>query len=328
MNYQKTCIRILSDLPQKHKEVVLRRFGLENDKRETLESIGQDFGVTRERVRQIESNTMERLEDRKPELKDVFSDFNKYLKSNGGLKREDIILADLGGKQTNPVYFLLTLGNGFYHVSETQDNHGFWTIEDNIFNKVNAILTNLIKTFEKEGRPVLQKEFIKLAKNEKPELFHSSFEVSKKIEQGPLGEFGLVYWSEVKPKGVRDKAYLALKKNGKPLHFKEIAVQASDIQGHTCKKSQVYPQTVHNELIKDDRFVLVGRGVYGLKQWGYVPGTVKDVIISVLKEKSLSKDQVIKKVSAQRLVKDNTILLNLQNRSLFLKDSHGKYTMK
>ena len=132
MNYEKTCIRILSDLPQKHKEVVLRRFGLENGKRETLESIGQDFGVTRERVRQIEANTLERLEHRKPELKDIFTDFNKYLKSNGGLKREDIILADLGGRNTNPVYFLLTLGNDFYHVSETQDNYAFWTIEDNI----------------------------------------------------------------------------------------------------------------------------------------------------------------------------------------------------
>ena len=36
-------------------------------------------------------------------------------------------------------------------------------------------------------------------------------------------EVGLISWAEVKPKGVRDKAYLVLKKENKPKHFTEIA---------------------------------------------------------------------------------------------------------
>ncbi|HBA52442.1 TPA: hypothetical protein DCY68_01420 [Candidatus Azambacteria bacterium] len=76
--------------------------------------------------------------------------------------------------------------------------------------------------------------------------------------------------------------------------------------------------------------MLIGRGIYALKDWGYEPGTVKDVLLNLFKKsrRPLSKDEIINKVTAQRLVKANTILLNLQNRNYFERTADGKYSLK
>ena len=136
----------------------------------------------------------------------------------------------------------------------------------------------------------------------------------------------MIDWVEINPKGVKDKAYLGLKKKEKPLHFSNIA---SSIEELPFSNSKVHTATVHNELIKDSRFVLVGRGLYALKEWGYEPGVVKDVIFKVLKNsnKPLSKDEVLEKVIKQRFVKENTVFLNLHDRNSFKRDSQGRYTV-
>jgi len=130
----------------------------------------------------------------------------------------------------------------------------------------------------------------------------------------------LLDWPEINPRGVKDKAYIVFKKIGKPLHFDEVARL---IEGSLV-------QTVHNELIKDPRFVLVGRGIYALEEWGYFPGQVKDVILKILKEegKPLTKEEILEKVRKQRLVKENTVFLNLSNKKHFLRNSQGKYEVK
>ena len=334
INYQKINSKILEVLPQRQKKVILRRFGLENREKETLEKIGQDFGVTRERVRQIEVDAFKSLERKKEErdLKKVFSLFEQYLKEKGGLKREDILLTDLAeSKFQNHVFFLLTFGDYFHRFPEDQELYSFWTIERNLFQKIKGILENAVKKFEKEKKPLPEKDFFSLAKKEKnPEIFSSVVEIAKRIEKGPLGYFGLVDWSEIKPRGVRDKAYLTLKKTGKPLHFREIATLASNLEGEVCKKREVFSQSVHNELIRDERFVWVGRGIYALREWGYSPGTVRKIIQGILQESKnpLSKEEIIAQVLAQRLVKENTILLNLQDKNFFLKDAQERYRLK
>ncbi len=332
-NYQNICLSILAVLPSKHKEIILRRFGIKGGGKETLESIGQKFGITRERVRQIEADAFQRMAEKKEEkeTKKVFTDFEDYFRKQGGLKREDILLADLGGKNfQNPVYFLLTLGDKFCRFSETNNNYPFWAIDKNLPQNLTNVLTNLIKVFEKEKRPFPEKDFLKLSLNQKPEIFLSSVEISKRIERGPLGEYGLTEWSNIKPKGVKDRAFLALKREKKPLHFREIARLASQVEGGIVKKKEVFPQTAHNELIKDQRFVLVGRGIYALREWGYNKGTVKEIISDILRKskKALSKEDLVKEVLNQRLVKENTILLNLQDKNLFQKDSQGKYIFR
>ena len=111
------------------------------------------------------------------------------------------------------------------------------------------------------------------------------------------------------------------------MHFREIV---NHINKTFELKRSAHPQTVHNELIKNDRFVLVGRGTYALSDWGYQPGRVSDVLVRVLKDagKPLTKEEIINAVLKERNVKQNTIMLNLQNRQYFEKMDDGRYGYK
>ena len=314
LNYQAICSNnLLKDLPDKHKEVISRRFGLKSGK-ETLESIGEDFGVTRERVRQIEEDGLKRLEDKisSPVVQNIFQDFLNYFKTAGSLKREDLALQDLGGKNfKSHVSFLLTIGKPFQRYGETQDFHAFWAVDRNAFDIAQKSINDFADQLEDEKTPLALPK----------EVLPSYIEISKNILKGPDGLYGLADWPEINPRGVKDKAYLVMKKEQKPLHFTKVA-------GLIGNGALV--QTVHNELIKDRRFVLVGRGLYALKEWGYEQGFVKDVIANVINNSGgqLPKDEIVQAVLKQRQVKPSTVLLNLQNQKYFIKNSEGEYTIR
>jgi hypothetical protein len=105
------------------------------------------------------------------------------------------------------------------------------------------------------------------------------------------------------------------------MHFGDVADAIVDL---FSKKAHV--ATTHNELMKDPRFVLVGRGLYALAEWGYSPGVVRDVIRDVLKKKPLTREQVLDEVKKVRYVKDNTILVNLNDSRYFKKSKTGTYS--
>jgi hypothetical protein len=310
--------------------VVGNRFGLIGQDPQTLQEIGDGFGITRERVRQIEKEALGRLTgyQLQKQVKEILAFFNDYLRQNGGVKREDLLLADLAGEpnQHHCVYFLLVLGDPFHRITESEEVYPFWSLEKNILEKLLATLQSAKSIFETEKKPLSPENLLLIVKGEPRDFILSSLEIAKNIEQGPLGVFGLVDWPEIKPKGVKDMAYLALKKKGEPLHFRNIADIANDLlQPNSFKK--VLPQTLHNELIRDERFVLVGRGIYALREWGYNSGTVREIIINLIKdsESGLTKDEIVKGVLGQRLVKHNTILLNLHNKKHFLRNQEGRY---
>ena len=164
--------------------------------------------------------------------------------------------------------------------------------------------------------------------SQKEKVLESYIEISKDIQKNLEGNYGLKNWLEINPRGIKDKAYLVLKRKQEPLHFKDIA---NLIEGLPFENAgPVHTATVHNELIKDNRFVLVGRGLYALTDWGYMPGVVKDVIKNILKQskRPLTKDEVCEKVQEQRFVKENTVLLNLQDKNLFARDEKGRYNVR
>jgi len=337
LNYQKICSNLLGSLPERAKDVISRRFGLKMGERETLESIGKSYGVTRERVRQIEESGMQYL--KKPEVLKialpVFNYFQDYFKKEGGLKREDILLENLGKGQTKPQnFFLLTIGEPFLRYREVKEFYPFWTIKSELASFSQKIINKTLDILKKESKPLKKEEFLKtklknlriiFGKNIDSRFIISSLEISKKIKENPFGEIGLVDWPEINPKGIKDKVYILFKKEQKPLHFQEITEKINQLKLGLEKPALI--QTVHNELIKDNRFILVGRGIYALKEWGYYPGQVKDVIFKILKDESrpLTKEEILKKVLSQRLVKENTISLNLSNKNYFLRNPQGKY---
>ena len=320
-NYQKICSNLLNSLSERTRDVVLRRFGLETGKRETLESIGTSYDITRERVRQIESDGLSKISRKIEKDHKVFQHFASFLKNYGGLKKEDILLSELGNQNYGShVFFLLNLSNDFKRIPETKDTHCVWTTDSQSLDSAKKVIKDLSKKFKRTKKPLNLKE-CNAHFTLKPNVLLSYLQISRLIDKGPEGKFGLRDWAEINPRGVKDKAFLILKRENKPLHFSQVA---------TLIGENALVQTVHNELIRDSRFVLIGRGIYALADWGYESGTVKDVISHVLKgaETPLSKDEVLERVLEKRFVKENTVLLNLSDKEHFLRNPQGKYLLR
>ncbi|MFC1789578.1 sigma factor-like helix-turn-helix DNA-binding protein [Patescibacteria group bacterium] len=319
VNYQKFCSTLLEGIPTRTRNIISRRYGLEKDERETLESIGKDVGITRERVRQIEESGLGKIKLKMKKYPKIFQEFELYIKKNGGLKKESLLLDYFGEKNKSCVYFLLTLNNKIKRVSENINFHSIWMTDDTSLNLAKKTIDSLSQNLKKLGKPLTLKELRSLQPLNDNVLV-SFLEVSKNIQNNQENLYGLRKWPEINPRGIKDKAFLIFKKTGKPLHFTAV----------TNKINGALTQTVHNELIKDSRFVLVGRGIYALSEWGYYPGQVKDVISKVLKEskKPLTKKEILNQVLKQRQVKANTVMLNLSNKNYFLKNSQGKYAVR
>ena len=325
------------------KEVIEKRFGLRTISHQTLEAIGQSMGITRERVRQIEALGLKQLINKNvlEPIKPVFELMEQCLGAYGGVRRSDDFLKELTEKLSlkeknsqNLINFTLVLGSGrFIYFKETPDWQSAWALSVAHYNKAIALAGALKEKLASQNLLVENDALIRTVetvqtgdKNMSEQTLKSHIGLCRHISQNPFGEWGLVTSPEVSPRGVKDKAYLVFKKQKKPLHFSEVA---SLINKTIFSDHKAHPQTVHNELIKDPRFVLVGRGTYALSDWGYEPGTVRDVLVSVLKNagKGLTKEEIIKTVQGKRLVKENTILLNLQNRKVFKKTENENFIL-
>lgn len=330
---------LLHRLPAKRmRDVVERRFGLKGGERETLEEIGKEYRITRERVRQIEADALRRLRGDGADAKsEFFRPVAQELEKRGGAMAEQHLFETVAARRFHPhLRFLLHTAPGFYFVPETEECHARWARHPDAAGQGTRTVALLAARLDGTGRPVSQKaidEMLSLAGQESSGLAldaptaEAYLRASKRIRQNPYGEYGLADWPAISPRGIRDKAHAVLVKAGAPVHFRAVAA-AIDRAGWPQRK-KAHPQTVHNELIKDQRFVLVGRGLYALREWGYEPGTVRDVLVSLLKEapRPLARDEVVRMACEKRLVKAQTILLNLQDRALFRRTEDGKYTL-
>ncbi len=327
---------MLSGLSPRAKDVLVCRFGLGSDVTPgTLEEIGERYGITRERVRQIENAAISNIKKTGvlEELGEVFEDLKKMIESFGGVVAEEDILAVVSNDQgtKNHVIFLLVLGEDFSFHKEDVHFKSRWSVNHQVAEKVHEALHTLYDSIAEDDLVAddeIRSRFVKHLED-----IHETYRVkdnldrylkiSKKIACNKLGEWGRAHSSKVKTRGIKDCAYLVLRRAGQPMHFKEVA---KEIEKSFGKKTHV--ATCHNELIKDKRFVLVGRGLYGLSEWGHTGGVVKEVIERILKNagEPLTKEEVIKQVLKERLVKENTVLVNLQNKKFFKKTKDGLYT--
>jgi DNA-directed RNA polymerase delta subunit len=329
IDYQKICEDIFQNLTPRKRQILEKRFGVTGENPSTLQAIGDELDITRERVRQIENDAFNMIrETQKAQLEKPFQRFFDYFEEYGGLREETKLLEELGeGKFQNHVLLLLNLGNDFNKLKETNNFFPFWTPEINNIKKAQDVIENIIKEFKKsEALMEIEEVGQKITFNLQVPILVSYIDISKFVFQSPSGYYGLVEWPEINPRGIKDEAYLVLKNENKPIHFVKIAQLISDLP---FVSKNILPESVHNELIRNDRFVLIGRGIYALKEWGYESGTVKDIIKKVLKKskKALNSKEIIKKVLEQRQVKESTILLNLQDKKFFQKDKKGKYNL-
>ncbi|MBP9843298.1 MAG: hypothetical protein KBC62_04855, partial [Candidatus Pacebacteria bacterium] len=293
------------------------------------------YGITRERVRQIENYGIQSIQ-KSPvykEFQEVFTELQSALHALGGVINEDELLTELSKDQSlrNHIYFLLVVGDPFNRVKENNAFTHRWYVEKKIADTVEYALMQIFNSIN-EDELVAEDEIIARLKEHLGEIEEKYrdekilkrwLSISKQIDRNPLGEWGHASSPNVHAKGIRDYAYLAVKRHGSPMHFKEVAdsiKQLFDKSAHIA--------TTHNELIKDKRFVLVGRGLYALSEWGYSTGVVKDVLRDILVTHGpLTREEIIDKVRKERYVKDNTIIVNLQDTSIFKKLPDGNYVL-
>jgi len=310
------------------REVLRRRSGI-NVAAQTLEQIGQDLNITRERVRQIEKAAFQKLRDNANHSNDFNSAVLLTISKKGGLISVETLGGELGVESTlEPHLVFLVKINPQFVLIERNDNLNRLVGDGKVFDdtKVKNTHEALIEVIKAHGKPAKFKNIHHLVDG--PYSQDSLIELAKaSAHLSELdGNWGLNSWPEVNPKSIRDKIYLILKKTGRPMHFTDISEKISKLAANPKK---VTTQAVHNELIKDKRFVLIGRGIYALAEWGYRSGTVADIIEEILREENgpLNKDEIVKRVLARRQVKTTTIVLNLQEKPQFKRVKKGVYSL-
>lgn len=327
--------KLLATAPERAREVLTRRFGLgTSPTRETLEAIGDRSGITRERVRQIEAAGLDAVRSSKvfDESKTVFEEIAEYVHSLGAVIPEDELFELIGKdeKTRNRFRFLLMLDSAFFRERETDDFIARWHVDREMATTIHDALSRLYSSLPDDDvvpEAEMLDRFLEELKNlneayKNEEVLKRWLSISKHIGSNPLTEWGRASAPAIRIKGIRDYAYLAIKRHGQPMHFADVSKAIGSL---FVKKAHV--ATTHNELIKDPRFVLVGRGLYALTEWGYKPGVVRDVIRETLEKNGpLKKEEIIKQVKEARFVKDNTILVNLNDSRYFKRTKDGRYT--
>jgi len=329
---------LTAGLSSRQKDIIESRFGL-NGEELTLAAIGEKYGLTRERVRQIESGSLDlvRKKFNNSPANRLLKLAIDYLQKSGGIKKEDDFIKELkimfkdDSLDKKTLKFIFEIADKLDILKNNKNFYDFWYIGVNSLKKLTDFISRAEKFLKSKKNEFLSKDmkigdFLFLMEKETgigKDAILNYISVSRKFVKNSFGDFGLSAWGEINPKTMRTKAYLILKKHGDSLHFRDIAKKINEASFDNRKALEA---TVHNELIKDPRFVLVGRGIYALSELGHRPGTAKEVIGRVLKEKGpMRAEEVINLVKQERFLKDNTILLNLQNRKNFKKLADGKY---
>jgi len=320
---------------EREREIITRRFGL-FDRRETLEQIGELLGITRERVRQLEKAILIRLkiaaeENKVPAIHDVERTLIRDLSETGRVARvqdltERLIGKDHDARHRAHVAFISELSPNLVVLAENDHyHHAVGIKEHGDEKKIKADVDEIVKTVKKHGEPLQIEALHSKLNHENPTQVRALASTSKHLAH-LKDNWGLTKWPTVNPKNIRDKIYVILAENGSPMHFSDIA---KSIKGSEFKRKDVTTQAIHNELIKDKRFVLIGRGIYALDNWGFSKGTVADIITDVLKnaKEPLHRDEIVKRVLKSRQVKETTILLNLQSKSQFKRVAKATYAL-
>ena len=320
---------------EREREIITRRFGL-FDRKETLEQIGELLGITRERVRQLEKAILIRLkiaaEDGKvPAIHDAERSLSRHLSENGRFARVSGLADRSVDGVSTPIQrahvaFLAELSPKLTVVGENDSyHHGVGIAEHGDEKKLRSRVDEIVKAIKTHGEPISGEALHGTLNYEHPDHVRALASISKKLAH-LKDMWGLTKWPTVNPKNIRDKIYVILAENGKPMHFSDIS---KSIKGSEFKRKDVTTQAIHNELIKDKRFVLIGRGIYALDSWGYSKGTVSDIITDVLKKagEPLHRDEIVKRVLKSRQVKETTILLNLQSKPQFKRVSKATYAL-
>lgn len=336
---------LVKELSDKEADVLRRRFGLNEHGKETLETIGVAYNVTRERIRQIENQSIQKMRAsaRYVEImKPVEHLVTSLLQHHGGVLTAHMLNELLFGvEDTTPqversMTFIVRklLVDKVDPLPKSSAFRAGWKLKLTPISVVEEAVAALVAVVQEVNEPMTFEQFVERfqqteffsANRDKmtDEVIESYLAISSVLAKNPYDEYGLAQWGAIQPRRMNDRVHMVLKKEGKPMHFEEIAERITEVF-----HKKAYPPTVHNELILNDEYVLVGRGIYALTEWGFTEGVVSSVIEHILEEagKPLSRSAIVSKVLEQRIVKKNTIHLALTDKDRFTKTADGLYTL-
>ncbi|MDD5083360.1 MAG: HTH domain-containing protein [Candidatus Moranbacteria bacterium] len=329
--------KLTGNLMERSQDILRERFGVVDGKAKTLEEIGKKYRITRERVRQIIRSSLKDIQARsKNRFQEVAQVFESTVRARSGIISEADLVAALGkgdAKEVAALSFFLECLSVVRLIKEDRRMKRSYALKGFSVEEWSASMKKVVSVLEEENGAIEKKDLFKKFSQKYPsdgkeQEFFDYIAVSKEVKRNAFGKFGLVFWSDISPKGTREKAYLVMKATNKPLHFREITTLIDEYGLNKNSKKKTHPQTVHNELIKDNRFILVGRGIYALSEWGYAQGTVREVVGEVLRKHAspMQRTDIIKEVLALRQVKKSTIVINLN--TFFAKVGKDAYTLK
>lgn len=329
---------LLIVLSDKEKYIIENRFALNENKKQTLEQIGQHFGVTRERIRQIEKSALRKLERNAQNTNiKILTEFAKaLLEKEGGVAKDSYfkgllmeILPNITQEELHDLHLALVLDKDIDFESNTLKYNPHWRLTSFKAAVIKDVAKVSVKTLQKNKNVMATDKLTEKVNSALP--YHLSEKTIKNILQVAKdckfteSGVGLFSWRHIHPRTLRDKIQYILQREKKPLHFTKIADQ---IKSASFDDKRVNVQAVHNELIRNESFVLIGRGIYALKEWGYKTGTVSDVIVDILSDGTArTREEITKAVLEQRHVKTITIYLNLKNKPEFVRVGRDKYTL-
>ena len=333
---------ILISLSEKEKNVIERRVWLKWEK-ETLQSIWNSFSptITRERVRQIEESGIRKIWRiiKASILTDIQEKGIEFVKMSWGLASRDslvnYLIKELNLEKDINKGVLETIVQSDFDILKSKQKLGckiyFYLSKISRYN-VDVIHKEAIKVLKKKKDVIEKEELFKIVSENLNDLRGISAplvgSVLELFDDIIFWEDNLVWltkWKILNPKTLKDKAVYILKKEWTPMHFVDIANKIIEVLEDNVKIN-----TIHNELIRNEDFVLIGRGIYALREWWFKPGTVLDVISSILEKRNepMSTEEIVKEVLKIRDVKETTIYMNLQNRQVIERVWRNFYQLK
>ncbi len=332
---------LISVLNEKEQLVLKQRYGLFGESAKTLAAIGDSLGITRERVRQIQVSAIKKLSKAsiQTDLHVLHAVFMKFVMHCGGVVLDGQIEEFLKLNYTDEngshaiLKVALILDDRITQEYNKVDYMPHYRLNSIDFKQVkdvsNLALKILGSSMEvmneeelfKEIKRQVKRNYIHLSNN----TLYSILCLDRRILLNEMG-YSLLSWRHVNPRTLSDKVEFVLNKMKEPLHFLKIVEK---IEAESFDKKKVSMQAVHNELISSDKFVLIGRGIYAMRTWGFKEGTVSDVLESILSKKGpMPLVDLTQEVLKMRKVKPITIQINLSSKkNKFRKNREGKYEL-
>lgn len=329
---------LLIVLSDKEKFIIQNRFALDDRKKMTLEEIGVHFGVTRERIRQIEKSALRKLERNAQNTNlRILTEFAKALLAKEGGIMQDLhfkatlmeTLPNVSEEEIHDLHLALILDSDIIFESNTLKYDPYWRLAEFDARLIKKVAALALKELQNKKK-VMECENLSANINDQLEeeipgrTVEHILRITKACKFTDAG-VGLFSWRHIHPRTLRDKIFYVLRREKKPLHFNRISEL---IKNSGFDSKPVNTQAVHNELIRNENFILIGRGIYALGEWGYSSGTVSDVIENILSDgQARSREEITKAVLDRRQVKTITIYLNLKNKEEFVRVGRNKYTL-